>query len=269
MNTMERITRSATALACPSRYLPTPRNASSMTLMGVLLASTLGLSSVTVAQSARAADDLAVRKSSDSFLQVYRPKLVLSADNPALPQFCSKRRCPQIVSNYGAFPSATIDDITSGYKNVRVSMYINSISNTAVEGGGVDAGIDGFVWWNTSSADADEEDAGPYAWTLPGPGETFDNFGPHDVFFGMRVYDALVVGACGGLTSFDIGHSAEIEDGGSQVALFKAADNSTINSTGYYNVDYSVTVADGAGGVSDFRFRGKLNVLCSGLVDLP
>ena len=76
-------------------------------------------------------------------------------------------------------------------------------------------------------------------------------------------------GACGSLTSFDIGHNAKLEDGAAQIALFQAADSSTINSTGYYNVDYSVTAADGAGGVSDFRFKGKLNVLCSGLVDLP
>ncbi|MGI9285789.1 MAG: hypothetical protein ACR2P1_10400 [Pseudomonadales bacterium] len=273
MKLMERIADRASELMRPFCNPSVPRNTATMCLMGLLLPTAMVLSTAMSAVTVHAADDLKHRITNASFLQPYKPRLVLPSGDPALPQFCSKlgddRRCPEIASNYGAFPSPGIDDITTGYKNVRVSMYISSISNTAVEGGGVDPGDDGFVWWDTSSVEADEENGGPYAWTLPGPGETYDNFGPHEGFFGARIYDALVFGACGSLTSFDIGHNAELKDGGSQIGLFQAADHSTIDSTGYYNVDYTVTAEDGTGGVSNFRFKGKLNVLCSGLVGLP
>lgn len=273
MKLMEQIADRVSALPRPFRNPSAPSSSETMCVMGLLLSAALVLSAAMSAVTVHAAGDLKLRTSSGSFLQPYKPRLVLPSDDPTRPQFCLKlgddRRCPDIASYYGVFPSPAIDDITTGYKNVRVSMYISSISNTAVEGGGVVFGDDGFVWWDTSSVEADEEDGGPYAWTLPGPGETYDDFGPHEGFFGAQVYDALVFGACGSLTSFDIGHSAQLIDGASPIAQFNAVDNSTISSTGYYNVDYTVTAADGAGGVSDFRFKGKLNVLCSGLVALP
>lgn len=273
MKLMEQIADRVSALSRPFRNPSAPSSSETTCVMGLLLSTALVLSTAMSAATVHAADDLKHRTTGSSFLQPYRPRLVLPADDPARPQFCLKlgddRRCPDIVSNYGAFPPAAIDDITTGYKNVRVTMYISSISNTAVEGGGFDPGGNGFVWWDTSSVEADEEDGGPYAWTLPGPGETYDSFGPHEGFFGAQVYDALVFDACGSLTSFDIGHAAQLTDGASPVAQFNAVDNSTINLTGYYNVDYTITAGDGAGGASDFRFKGKLNVLCSGLVGLP
>lgn len=88
------------------------------------------------------------------------------------------------------------------------------------------------------------------------------------------VYDALVFGACESLTSFDVQHIATLSElhqsfEATVIGSFVGVDNTTIDSTGYYNLNYTVRATDSEGGVSNFHFSGKANLICSGLNALP
>ncbi len=217
------------------------------------------------------------RKTSETFIKPLKLE-VISADSRLIhPEFCNKlssrTRCPDIVSNDGASGGVLLPDpwVGTGYKNVRVSVYVSDITNTVVDNGGVETELDDdfeFIEWYTTSPEADLENTGPYGWSLPGPGQTYDQFGPHGSASGLRVYDALVLGACGSLSSFDISHDADISEDALNIGSFSASDNSTINNTGYYNMEYIVRASDSDGGVSDFVVRGEVHVLCTGLNSL-
>lgn len=60
-----------------------------------------------------------------------------------------------------------------------------------------------------------------------------------------------------------------ITESGADIGSEVYIDNNTIDSTGYYNLNYTVRATDGYGGVSDFHFSGKANVICSELNALP
>lgn len=199
---------------------------------------------------------------------------VLSLKDPMIPRICAgEMRCPPIVSNRGVGVLPQLEPkITANLPNVRVSFFIQEISNEIIANGGVETapGDFEFVEWLTTGSEADEENGGPFGWSLPGPGDTYNNFGaPHAGPFGLMVYDALVLGACESLTSFDVQHEATIMEAGADIGSFVGVDNSTIDSTGYYNLNYTVRATDSDGGVSDFHFSGKAHVLCSGLNTLP
>ncbi len=230
-------------------------------------------------QSSAALGLKATERHSD-FLSPLQPRFVLSKAHPLYPNLCAqlpgKRRCPVITTPGGVVGGGVIHDdlpLTSHLPNVRVTMYIQSISNQAIDNGGVKGHMADalqLVTWETDGPESDVQKGGPYAWSLPAPGETFETAGgAHAGPLGLRVYDALVYNACDNLTSFDMEHDATIDEGGTELGAFSGTDSSTIGSTGYYNAAYTVRATDGDGGVSDFRFEGKVNVICSGLNALP
>ncbi|MFH0343757.1 MAG: hypothetical protein ACHBNF_16910 [Chromatiales bacterium] len=131
-------------------------------------------------------------------------------------------------------------------------------------------GADYQVQWFTSGTEADVETDSPafgFVWPLPGPGGT-ENLGGD----GVIIYDALVFNACGSFSSYPVKHSSHIGDptdtGLGESGSFVGHDDSTIDSTGFYNLNYTVR-AGGSNPASDFHFSGKVSVTCSGLNALP
>jgi hypothetical protein len=197
------------------------------------------------------------------------------------PQFCqpspSQTPFPSVLNGgrvFGGGIPMVEPAFQANLPNVRVSLLIQDIANVVVSGSGVDTIADNgagevFVDWSTTGLPADEENGGPYGWGLPDPGETWENLSHPGGGGGLLVYDALVFGACGGPLSFHIAHTASIEDNGLVIGQFDGSDNSTLDETGFYNVNYTARADDGMGNVSDFVFSGKVNVTCSGLLSLP
>lgn len=209
--------------------------------------------------------ELKARTSQTKFLEPLALRFILSPDDPLRPQFCARlrdgTRCPPIISA-GGIPN--IDPaFTADLPNVRVTFIMQTIENEVIANGGVD---DPFVFvdWKTTGTEADIENGGPYGWLLPGPGD------PSPVGFGgdgMVIYDALVLNACGSFSPFPVKHEStlgEVESG-EKIGSFVGSDNSTIDSTGFYNLNYTVRAKDSDGGVSDFHFSGKASVTCSAL----
>lgn len=221
--------------------------------------------------------ELAARTPDKGFLTTIAPRLVLKpSDSPRL-TFCRQlpdgSRCPmRITSNRAgvAFPGI-VDDFSPGLlPHVRVSVYVQSISNDAVSNGGVmiPVGSFKFINWDTTGSSADIELGGPYGWSVPDPGQTYDQFGSHGSASGLRVYDALVYNACGSFTSFPVKHHSWVSESGADIGGFNGSDNTTLDSTGYYNMQYSYRVMDSVGATSDITVKGKVNVICSGLASL-
>lgn len=218
-------------------------------------------------------------RSSTKFLKSLSLRFTLSPDDPLRPQFCARlsdhTQCPPIVSNGGVAGGGipTIEPVfKTNLPNVRVSFFIQEITNQVITNGGVETtGVGDFIFvnWTTTGTQADVENGGPYGWTLPGPGQTYDEFDPHGGSNGLLIYDALVIGACGSFSSFPVEHNSKVTEVGDEIGLFLGIDNSTINSTGYYNLNYTVSATDGVGGVSDFHFSGIVSVTCSALNVLP
>ena len=222
--------------------------------------------------------DLTTPKPKKSFLKPLELRLIIPANDPSQRDFCtlenSHIQCPPILTS-GGITSGGIPTIEPAFKanlpHVRVSFFIQEISNQVIANGGVetDSADDWeFVNWTTTGADADIENSGPYGWSLPAPGQTYDSFGPHGGSSGLMIYDALVFNACGSLSSFPVEHEGIVTESGAVIGSFSDTDNSTINSTGYYNLNYTVRATDNDGGVSDVHFSGKADVICSGLNSL-
>ena len=220
---------------------------------------------------------LAARTPDKGFLTTIAPRLVLKpSDSPRL-TFCQLlpdgSRCPVRIANgrdEGAFPGI-VDDFSPGLlPHVRVSVYVQSISNDAVSNGGVmiPVGSLKFINWETTGSSADVELVGPYGWSIPDPGQTYDQFGPHSSASGLRIYDALVYNTCGSFTSFPVKHHSWVTESGADIGGFNGSDNTTLDSTGYYNMKYSYQVMDSVGATSDITVEGKVSVICSGLASL-
>lgn len=250
----------------PSQYMATTIPALSTAVLALAIVGT----------TAQAADryQVELREDRTEFLHSTVKRSVLSGKDPLLPQFCARGGCPPVVSTS---PWQGPDEILPGYlPHVRVSFYVDEITNVPVKNGGVGSSKDepkkdepNFVEWVTDGSPVDDELGGPYGWALPGPGETYDEFGPHAGPSGLRVYDALVFNACGSFASFDVAHDAVARTlGGEELGSFNGVDNSTIDSTGYYNINYTIRATDENGGVSDFRFSGTAAAICSGLNSL-
>lgn len=208
-------------------------------------------------------------KTRSTFIEPIEMKISVLPERE-MPSFCAASdlgvQCPSVIGGTSGprFPSDG-PIITTGYKNVRVSMYIDKITNKEISGGGVDNLPNyKFAEWFTTSPDADVELTGPYNWSLPEPGNSYDEFGPHGSYFGLKVYDALVFGECGSFNDFDIEHDATVTTLAVDLGNFHGVDTSTINKTGYYNVNYTVRAEDTDGGVSEFQFSGELHAVCSG-----
>jgi hypothetical protein len=213
---------------------------------------------------------LQARKPTTTFLRPLEPTLVLRAGDSRLPQFCAPAgavSCPPVVSSVaipgGVWPP---DDVGYNYRNVRVSFYVEEIRNEIVANGGADIADVGFVNWQTNSSEPLAESGGPFAWPAPGPGQTYSDFGHYASPSGLLIYDALVFNACGSFASFPVEHEATVTEtwGGTILGSFAETDNSTIDSTGYYNLSYTIRAEDSDGGVSDFRIEGVVAAICSG-----
>jgi len=244
-------------------------------ISGLLL---LALSPNVVTQ-ARAGSEKDLKARRTEFLKPLNPQFILSPNDPLLPQFCARsERCPPIVSNGGVggggIPQLELD-LKARLPNVRVSFLIQEISHDVVVKPGVAVpAFNRHVNWHTTGPESDAENGGVEVgelgdgsqWSLPLPGAFL-------TYSGLLIYDALVFGACESLTSFDVQHEATIVEfiESQHVALgsFVGVDNTTIDSTGYYNLNYTVRATDSNGGVSDFHFSGKADVICSGLDALP
>jgi hypothetical protein len=227
------------------------------------------------AVSSKAADaqadlGLQARTPTTAFLQPLELKLVLRPGDSRLPQFCvtsGRVKCPPVVSGGGIPGGAWMpSDFGYNYRNVRVSFYVNEISNEIVANGGADVTDLGFVNWQTNSSEALLESGGPFMWPAPGPGQTYSDFSHYGSPSGLLIYDALVFNACGSFASFPVEHEATVTETyeGTIVGSFAGTDNSTIDSTGYYNLSYTIRAEDGDGGVSDFRIEGVVAAICSG-----
>lgn len=225
----------------------------------------------TVVATTFAAGIASSQTTSPSFLTPLPSRFVAPAPTTG---FCgqlalSGRRCPPVLVYSGPSsggPLPTIDPaLKANLPHVRVSMVIQEIANVIVAGGGVSVGaLNPLLEWTTTGSAASVERGGPYYWPLPGPGATWNNFGPHPI-----IYDALQFNTCDSFGAFPIQHDAVIEDGGVSIGAFHGVDNTTVNHTGFYNFSYTARARDTRGGVSDFRFSGKVNATCSGLAALP
>jgi len=186
---------------------------------------------------------------------------------PPTSRFCregSGHRCPPVLV-YGGAGGGGVPTIEGAFKanlpNVRVSFVVQEISNTPVANGGINGDPFSFVEWSTTSPAASVENGGPYDHPLPPPGMTWNG---DDL-----IYDALVFNACDTFASYPVTHDALIQNGASQIGAFHGVDNSTLDHTGFYNFSYTAQATGPNGKVSNFRFSGKVNVVCSGLNALP
>jgi hypothetical protein len=175
-------------------------------------------------------------------------------------------RCPPVLTNGGGAGNAlpTIEPVfKANLPNVRVSFVLEEIENEIVAGGGVSGDPYAFVEWLTTSSAASIETGGPYGYPLPPPGVTWD-----DLYHAV-IYDAIVFNACESFSAFPVDHDASIEGNGVEIGAFHGVDASTLNHTGYYNFSYKAHATSAGGAVSDFRFSGKVNVVCTALNSLP
>lgn len=177
-------------------------------------------------------------------------------------------QCPPALV-YGGASGPGLPTIDPAFKldlpNVRVSFVLNRISNNIVAGTGVSTGATTFVHWTTTSPAAWQENGGPYGYSLPAPGDTWDG----DELYHSIIYDALVLNACESFGPFPVTHDASIEKNGAGIGAFHGVDNTTLDHTGYYNFKYKVRATSMNGNASDFVFAGQVSVTCSGLVALP
>jgi hypothetical protein len=182
---------------------------------------------------------------------------LIPANDPYRPQVCQKLNCPTILG-YGGRSGVRTPVIDPAFKadlpNVRVSFFVQQISHDVIAGGGIDAGSAILTWYTDGSAASDQA-GGPYNILLIAAGETW--------VADILIYDALVLGACNTFSSFPVTHTATVTMNGVEIGSFEGADNSTIDSTGFYNLSYTIEAADGAGGVSQFHVSGKVTATCS------
>jgi hypothetical protein len=80
------------------------------------------------------------------------------------------------------------------------------------------------------------------------------------------IYDALVLNACDGFSSFPVSHEADFDPDGFPTMPFSGFDDSTIDSTGFYQFSYAILVdGDEMGPPYETRLNmsGKVSVLCT------
>jgi hypothetical protein len=191
------------------------------------------------------------------FLFPFTLRLVMADNDPRRP-----RMSPPILIHSGQRAIPMIEPpLTANQPNVRVGFVVQELAHDAIAGGGVEHTI---VIWETKSSVVTEEQqkGGPLPLSLPAPGETDTTW--------YKIYDAVLLGACGTFASFPVTHSARIgpNHGTGQfpeaelLGSFEGTDNNTLSSTGFYTLRYTIVAQDGAR-VSHFHFSGKVNVICS------
>jgi len=237
----------------------------------------LSLSQVSIAQVKKAVGE--------SFLKPLEVKITPAERYAPYKELCQKLprgvSCPKIVTNPGTHGGGVLNEgpiITTGYKNVHVAMYVKKIENVPIEGGGVETVANSdddleIIFWETDSLDSDEQKGTSSASWLPSPGEILDvNDFDTDSSSGLLIYEALSYGTCDSLSEFEISHFAKITEGSytsnDVIGSFAAVHDSSINSTGYYNMWYKLRARDSHGGVSEFIVTGTVNVLCTSLNSL-
>jgi hypothetical protein len=209
----------------------------------------------TGAAAAFAGDLPVLARQPTGFISPLTLRFVQPEDDPHQPALCQTLRCPPTLV-YGG-QSGGLPTIDPAFKadlpNVRVSIVIQEVSHLPVADGFVSDEVN-LITWETHSDAASVQKGGPFHIVPPGSGQTWN--------VSFLVYDALVYGACDTFSSFPITHTATVSAGGTAAGVFEGTDNTTLDSTGFYNVSYFV-VAD-HGGMSHFTFSGKVTVTCSG-----
>jgi hypothetical protein len=197
------------------------------------------------------------------FLSPIALRLTMPENDPRRPQMFRELRgeaaYPKILIHGGQSSIPMIEPaLTTQVPNVRISFVLQSISHAAIEGGGVpgvSADSGPFITLATQSPATNiQQPEGTINWVLPPAGDTS--------VFPLVIYDALVPGACANFASFPVTHSATVTLNGNPLGLFEGTDNSTLASTGFYNLHYTIVAEDGPR-VSHFHFSGKVNVVCS------
>jgi hypothetical protein len=200
-----------------------------------------------------------------AFLTPLPPPTVVQSTSP----FCrglQGRQCAPVLTYGGAarHDLPTIEPkIKADLPHVRVSFVLEEISHAVVANSGITTGA--MVEWLTTGSAAAVENGGPWTYSLPPANVTWDEDDLHHTL----LYDALVFNACESFPVFPVVHDTAIEQNGGDIGVFHGVDNSTIDHTGYYHFSYTVRATGMNGRVSDFRFSGKVDVLCSGLLALP
>jgi len=180
--------------------------------------------------------------------------------------------CPKMLiwggNRKGGLP--TLDPVLTADlpSHVRVTFVLQRFQLT-----GVVAHLDVWdvtIWdpsWKTHSSVADQE-LGEFALK----GKIDEEFVDSDGYFFTPpvIYDALVLNACDDFSSFSVSHEADFDtdDSGSPAIPFTGFDDSTIDSTGFYEFSYTVPVDDaedkpGPPYESGLHMSGKISVLCT------
>ncbi len=205
---------------------------------------------------------------SSTFISPYTPELVIGSDDKRQAKYCFElpagKKCPPILLNHG---TAGIPAIQSAFKanlpNARISFVVEEINHEIVANGGVGSGFAGTevsVDWLAQIPQADVVGFDHInSSVIPGPGNTATE--------SLFIYDGLMFDGCENFQPLSIGHSAQVFTSGEEVGSFNGTDNTTVDSTGFYNFHYIVNAVDGSK-ESNIIFSGKLNVTCSGLNSL-
>lgn len=239
-------------------------------LKGLVLTLTLALVAAVLLPAEGEAQARRRARNADFLSPVRVPELIIKRLDRASSEAChADGACSELqfhppMATGGEKSELGIAQRPPGAPHVRVQMVVDTVSNQPV--GGVGAGWGGpvFIEWNTSSSVADKEMPQPVGWAVPPPGTTWSV--DHDQNgLGDTIYDALVMDACAGFSSFPIEHDASIYPFGSpEIGSFNGVDNSTIDTTGVYNMHYIAGIAD-PGGVSHVHVIGKVYVSCTWL----
>jgi hypothetical protein len=208
------------------------------------------------------------------FLTPLPSRFLIYPGDPAYPpEACPERggrHCLPLLT-FGGISSDGLPTIEPAFKSylphVRVSFVLQRIDNEIVLNDGVELDpLDPYVeTLTTSSAASVEHEAGSYSFDGPQPGGTlhFD--------YAVLMYDALVYNACDSFSVFPVEHTASLHTplpSADLGATFHGVDNSTVDSTGFYNFHYTVRLIVGDR-ISNIHFSGKVNVTCTGVTALP
>jgi len=175
-----------------------------------------------------------------------------------------RTQCPQLLisggNGQGGLP--TLDPVlTASAPHVRVSFVLQRFQVVGAAAAHLEPNeLTLDAWWETHSSVADQEFGESHLY--------FDGSQQVDdagyFFTPPVIYDALILNACAGFSSFPVSHKADFDDATITIP-FEGFDDTTIKSTGFYNFNYTVAV-DGdevPPAESGLHMSGKVNVTCT------
>ena len=143
----------------------------------LMLSTALALTVIGASTAPSHAEQTVLTTRTPSFLSPLPSRLVFT---PTDSKFCRNLPgllCPPALI-YGGAGGPALPTIEPALKldlpNVRVSFVLQEIRNQVVANGGINPGATTFVNWSTTSPAAWQEHGGPFGYTLPPPGVTWD-----------------------------------------------------------------------------------------------